>query len=72
MVEAKKENKVYTIDESMKDRYLKDGFDIYKNGVIVEHTPKKMIKFTDHLEAIAEKDAEISKLKEEIKKLKKA
>lgn len=67
MLEARKENKVYKIDETMKDRYLKEGFDVYnENGEIVEHTPLKKIKYSDHLKAIADKDKEISALKETV------
>ena len=54
MLEARKENKVYKIDETLKARYLKEGYDIYEDGVIVEHTPKKLIKYSDHLKALEE------------------
>lgn len=68
MIEARKENKVYTINEQMKDRYLKEGFDIYENGEIVEHTPLKKIAYSEHLKKMAEleakKDKEIANLKE--------
>lgn len=59
MFEARKENKVYTIDDRQKNAYLKQGFDIYKNGKIVEHTPLKTIKYSDHLK-------EIEKLKNQL------
>lgn len=52
MLEARKENKVYKINEAQKNRYLNEGFDIYKNGVVVEHTPKKMIRYSDHLKEV--------------------
>lgn len=69
MLEARKENKVYKIDETQKKRYLNEGFDIYdENGVIVEHTPKKVIKYSEHLKkleaVVAEKDAQIIALME--------
>lgn len=70
MFEARKENKVYQINDQQKDRYLKEGFDIYEDGQIVEHTPKKVIKYSDHLSmmkaATAEKDEEIKVLKEQL------
>lgn len=70
MLEARKENKVYQINEQQKDRYLKEGFDIYEDGKIVEHTPKKVIKYSDHFSKMkavtAEKDAEIELLKTEL------
>lgn len=52
MLEARKENKVYKIDEAQKKRYLNDGFDIYKDGVLSEHSPKKMITYSEHLKAL--------------------
>ena len=74
MLEARKENKVYKIDETQKKRYLNEGFDIYdENGEIVEHTPKKMIKYSEHLkqmkEVVTEKDAQIVALMEEKKEV---
>lgn len=68
MLEARKENKVYQINEQQKDRYLKEGFDIYdEGGQIIEHTPLKKIKYSDHLKKMgelkAEKDKEIEELK---------
>ena len=71
MLEARKENKVYKIDETQKDRYLKEGFDIYEDGKILEYSPLKKISYNDYLKAINEKDKEIKKLKEEVKKLNK-
>lgn len=70
MFEARKENKVYQINDQQKDRYLKEGFDIYEDGHIVEHTPKKVIKYSDYLSklktATAKKDEEINVLKEQL------
>lgn len=59
MLEARKENKVYTIDERQKDAYLKQGFDIYKNGKVIEYTPLKTIKYSDHINKIKELKAVI-------------
>lgn len=68
MLEARKENKVYKIDETMKDRYLKEGFDIYdENGQIIEHTPLKKIKYSDHLKKMEELKLEKNKEIEELK-----
>lgn len=58
MLEARKENKVYIIDERQKDAYLKQGFDIYKNGKVIEYTPLKTIKYSDHINKIKELEAE--------------
>lgn len=54
MLEARKENKVYKINDAQKARYLNEGFDIYENGQIIEHTPKKVIKYSDHVKAMNE------------------
>lgn len=61
---ARKENKEYKINESMKNAYLNDGYDIYdKDGEVIEYSPKKKITMNEHLE-------EVAKLKEEIEVLK--
>lgn len=75
-MEARKENKVYTITEIQKDRYLKEGFDIYdENGNIIEYTPRKTIGYNEHIkkmkELVSEKDKEISSLKTELEGRKK-
>jgi hypothetical protein len=67
MLEARKENKVYKVDETQKKRYLSEGFDIYdEKGEIVEHSPLKVIKYNEHLKIVAkvveEKDAQIKAL----------
>ncbi len=54
MFEARKDNKVYTIDARQKDAYLKQGFDIYEGGKIIEHTPLKTIKYSDHIKVVNE------------------
>ena len=54
MFEARKDNKVYTIDARQKDAYLKQGFDIYEGGKIIEYTPLKTIKYSDHVKVVNE------------------
>lgn len=67
MLEARKENKVYKINDTVKQRYLNDGFDIYdENGKIVEHTPLKKIKYSDHLKALEAKEKEVKALEEKL------
>lgn len=54
-MEARKENKVYRIDDQQKNSYLKQGFDIYdEDGNIIEYTPLKKIKYSDHLKIVNE------------------
>lgn len=61
---ARKENKEYRINDSMKSAYLNDGYDIYnEEGNVIEYSPKKKITMNEHLE-------EVAKLKEEIETLK--
>lgn len=51
-MKAKKENKVYTITTKQeKQRYLKEGFDIYDDeGEILEHSPLKKIAYSKYAE----------------------
>ncbi|MGM0238512.1 hypothetical protein [Enterococcus sp. AZ103] len=57
-MKAKKENKVYTVDETQKQRYLDTGFDIYSDeGELLEHSPLKLIKYSEYDKVFKEKDA---------------
>ncbi len=61
---ARKENKEYKINESMKSAYLNEGYDIYnEDGEIIEYSPKKTITMNEHLK-------EVAKLKEELETVK--
>ena len=68
-MKAKKENKVYTIAEQEKKRYLEEGYDIYSDeGEIIEHSPKKTVKYSEYEKVLKENES----LKAEVKELKKA
>ena len=68
-MKAKKENKVYTIIEQEKKRYLEEGYDIYSDeGEIIEHSPKKTVKYSEYEKVLKENES----LKAEVKELKKA
>jgi len=68
-MKARKENKVYDINETSKQTYLDQGFDIYDdNGEIIEYTPLKTIKYNDYRKKIAQKDKTIEYLKAELEK----
>lgn len=68
-MKAVKGNKVYTITETEKTLYVKQGFDITDDkGKIIENGAGKKVSFEDY-EALK---AENEKLKKEIKELKKA
>ena len=61
-MKAKKENKVYNINEIQKQAYLKEGFDIYEdNGELIEYSPKKTITYNEHIKIV-------NKLKEDASK----
>lgn len=59
MLIAKKDNKVYDIDEVDKKRYLEDGYDIYEDGKLKEYSYKKQIAYSEY-----------AKVKEELEKVK--
>jgi hypothetical protein len=77
-MKAKKENKVYTIDETRKKAYLNEGYDIYdENDKLIEYSPKKLIAYAEYMKKVNENEKltdqvqELSKEKEELtKKLK--
>ncbi len=65
-MKAKKENKVYTINELQKKRYLEQGFDIYDNeGNVLEYSPLKKVLYSEYVKLQKENMA----LKEENEKL---
>jgi iron uptake system EfeUOB component EfeO/EfeM len=66
-MQAEKRNKVYTITEQEKDRYLKEGFNIIKDDGTIEQSPVTKISIAKHAEVTAEKDAVIEKLEKKIK-----
>lgn len=65
-MKAKKENKVYRIaTEQEKQRYLKEGFDIYDDtGTILEHSPLKKISYSEYAKLQAENEKLRKKLNE--------
>lgn len=70
-MKARKENKVYRIDEDSKKRYLEEGFDIYSDeGNLIEHSPKKKISYGEHERQVNSLNEEINALNEEIAGLK--
>ena len=67
-MKAKKENKVYTIQEREKKRFLEEGYDIYDDdGKVIERSPKKLIKYSEYEKVLKENAA----LKAELEALKK-
>lgn len=57
---AKKENKVYKVDEQNKKSYLAQGYDIFDDKhKLIEKSPKSTVSY----EAYAKLQAELKKLK---------
>lgn len=50
MLTAKKDNKVYSITEQEKQRYLNEGFDVYESGELIQYSPKKKIEYNKYVE----------------------
>ena len=66
-MKAIKDNKVYTVDETTKDAYLAQGFNITDdNGKVIELSPSSSVSYEAYSKVVAENKA----LKAEIKKLK--
>lgn len=62
---AKKENKVYDINEAQKQSYLDQGFDIYDNdGNVMEYSALKKISYNEHVKKVSALKAEIEQLKQ--------
>lgn len=56
-MKAKKDNKVYRIDETQKKKYLSEGFDIYNDeGELVEYSPLKKIEYNKYVDVLKENE----------------
>jgi hypothetical protein len=64
MITAEKGNKVYSIDETMKARYLNDGFDIYEDGKILEYGNGKTVEYKEYAKVVEENEALRKKIAE--------
>lgn len=48
-MKAKKENKVYEVDKTSKDRYVELGYDIYNdNGELIENAKNKTVAYEEY------------------------
>ncbi len=65
-MEARKDNKVYQVDKTEADAYAAAGYDIYDKGKLVKHAAGKTVPIAQY-EAL---EAEVKKLKAELKKAK--
>lgn len=67
---AKKDNKVYDIDQSQAKIYMNQGFDVYNDdGSLFGYAATKTIKYSEHMRIVGELK---SKLDNEEKALKAA
>lgn len=66
---AVKENRAYTINEADIKSFTQAGYDVLDdNGNVIAYGAGKTIAWDKHMALMAEKDAEIEKLKAEIEK----
>ena len=66
---AKKLNRVYTIDENDKNKYLKNGFDIInEKGEVIENAITKTIAYSEHNKIVEELKAQVETLNAELEK----
>ncbi len=75
MFKAKKENKIYNINESQIKEYLDQSYDIYKDGELYKRSPKTKVSYAEHEKVVKENEllkAENVKLKAELKTSKKS
>lgn len=78
-MKAKKDNKVYEVDKITKDRYVKDGYDIYDDdGKLIESARNKTVAYEEYekirkeLEDLKKKtlkEPTITEIKDRLKRL---
>lgn len=55
---AEKDNKVYTIDESMKDHYMAEGYDIKDDdGNVIAYGKGKTVSYEEYQKVVQELEA---------------
>lgn len=69
-MKAKKDNKIYQIEGSaQKDRYLREGFDIYDDdGKLLEYSPSKKIPYAEY-DRLKKENEELKKQLSEIREV---
>lgn len=70
-MKAIKDNKIYTVDDTSKDAYLAQGYDIYSgNGELIERSPSSTVSRREYDELLDKYNklvAENKKLKDKAK-----
>ena len=67
-MKAVKGNKVYTIDECEKSRYIAMGYDIKEGREVIAYGKGKTVSYDEYVKAVKEKEAlkaELEALKQE-------
>ena len=69
-MKARKENKVYRIStEQEKQRYLRDGYDIYSDeGKLIEYSPQRKISLSEY-ETLAEENESLKEANESLRRV---
>lgn len=78
-MKAKKDNKVYEVDKITKNRYVKDGYDIYDDeGKLIESAKNKTVPYEEYekikkkleeLKKKALKEPTVAEIKDKLKQL---
>lgn len=68
MLEARQLNKVITITEAEKDKYVTLGFDIYEDDKVIEYGHGKTVPYAKYVETVEELAALKAELATETKK----
>lgn len=69
---AKKDNKVYDIDQSQAKIYMNQGFDVYNDdGSLFGYAATKTIKYSEHMRIVGELKSKLDNAEKENASLKK-
>lgn len=66
-MEARKGNKVYQVDEREATEYANRGFDIFEDGILVQHAKGKTVPIAEY-EKLQEENRELRELLQRQKK----
>lgn len=67
-MKARKENKVYDIDQSQAKSYMNQGFDVYKDdGSLFGYASTKTIKYNEHMRIVKELQDKLKAMEKKLK-----
>ena len=65
---AKKDNKVYDIDQSQAKIYMNQGFDVYNDdGSLFGYAATKTIKYSEHMRIVGERKSKLDNAEKALK-----